>query len=105
MHALSTGQQHISATISYFADTKAANNIEIPTENQQWQDVVYPKYAYKDVPVTVQDVRGREADFDLDTHGFQYMSHNFKSFDAWAEAQQVHEFVYPQVRQFLLEIL
>lgn len=99
----------ITTTVDYFVDDAAPNVISTPTEqsekSKQWQDEVYSKFAYKALPVTVTDIRGRESDFELDTSGFQFTNHRFGRFDGWEDAQQIRDHIYPKVKQLLLDLL
>lgn len=51
-------------------------------------------------PAQIQDIRGREADFNLEKHGFQHHKHTSaeKDFD---RDEQVKRVVYPEVEQLL----
>lgn len=106
--ATTTGGE-VATTMDYLGNPDAPSVIDIPGVDQQWQTVVYPKYGKLAVPVTVRDVRGREADFAIDTHGFQFLTHVPAFGDPaalvgdWADAQQVRTRAYPEVKKLLLE--
>lgn len=70
----------VTTTVDYFADTQAANVINVDPIHAQWQEAIYPK---KPVNVVVRDILGRESEFTLDTHGFQFVKHNLNSFNEW----------------------
>ena len=54
-------------------------------------------------PVDIKDARGHEAEFSLDTHGFQYYRRGSKEKD-FLDDEQVKAVVYPEVQELLKDV-
>ena len=54
-------------------------------------------------PVQIEDIRGREDQFDLETHGFQHHKHTSVEKDFNSD-DQIRTVVYPEVEQILKDV-
>jgi len=60
-------------------------------------------YGENNHDVTIHDIRGREASFDLNTHGFATLSHQPASAEtAFADDAHIQQTYYPEVERLLL---
>lgn len=55
---------------------------------------------YDEVPVTIKDARGSEAQFSLDRNGFEYHHHTSAVKD-WEEDSQVQQIAYSEIIQLI----
>lgn len=55
---------------------------------------------YDEVPVTIKDARGSEAQFSLDRNGFEYRHHTSAVKD-WKEGTQVEDIAYSEIIQLI----
>lgn len=54
--------------------------------------------------VYMQDVRGRESQFTLDRHGFQYVEHSMPGLDKAADEEHVRSIIIPQTEQLVQKV-
>lgn len=54
--------------------------------------------------VHVQDIRGREAQFTLDRHGFQYVLHDMPELDGIVDEAHVKTVIVPKTEQLVREV-
>jgi len=52
-------------------------------------------------PEVVHDIRGRESDFKLDIHGFEFHQYQRSEFSEWENVAAVKSKFYPEMRQLM----
>ena len=98
MTMTATEAKTVETTLNYYLDPSKGGHTS-------YQIGVSDYYRRKFEPhqAQIQDIRGREDQFDLETHGFQHQKHVSaeKEFDS---DEQVKKVVYPEVEQLLKEV-
>ena len=54
-------------------------------------------------PVQIHDMRGREGDFDLDKHGFQFHRHK-TNLESFSNDEKIKQAVYPEIEDLLKKL-
>ena len=94
----STKPQTVETILNYYLDPSEGGHTS-------YQIGVSDYYRRKFEPhqAQINDIRGREDQFDLETHGFQHHNHTSaeKDFDS---DEQVKKVVYPEVEQLLKDV-
>lgn len=88
----------VNSTLNYYLDPSKGGHTSYQIGVSD-----YYRRKFDPHPVQIHDVRGREEEFLLDTHGFQHYKHISieKDFD---DDDRVRKVVYPEVEQLLKEV-
>lgn len=63
----------------------------------------YYRYKYEAHPAQIHDIRGREDQFNLETHGFQHHKHRSAETD-FTNDDRIKEVVYPETAELLKRV-
>ena len=88
----------VNARLNFYLD---------PSQGGQSEFAIGTAGAYRrkfdERPVQIEDARGHESDFSLDTHGFQYCKRATTEKD-FSDDDQVKAVAYPEVQQLLKDV-
>ena len=80
--------------------SKPFNYVEDPPEGQPQRN-----YGTTTIPVTIQDIRGRESDFELDTNAFVTLTTGPSAEKDFEDDESIKKHYYPEVEELLLKNL
>jgi hypothetical protein len=102
-HATATGPQSVPATLSYFTPpvdgSKPYTYINVDTETGERKR----NWVEKKHTVEIENVRGQEADYTLDTAGFQYFRRAAKH-TTFENDEAVEREYYPESIELIKEL-
>ncbi|KAI1408298.1 hypothetical protein F5Y13DRAFT_204988 [Hypoxylon sp. FL1857] len=89
----------VDTTLNYFKDAEDGSPPK-PTYVDKPETYERPVVSH---PVHITDVRGRESEFTLDGHGFQYVPHVAQEKD-FADDEHIKAVYYPETEQLLKDV-
>lgn len=94
----SSDHKVVNTTLNYYLDPSKGGHTSYQIGVSD-----YYRRKFDTRPVQIHDIRGQEAHFSLDTHGFQHYKHTSaeKDFD---DDDRVRNVVYPEVEQLLKDV-
>ena len=63
-----------------------------------------PELNFDPRPVAIEDVRGREAEFELDTQGFEFVSGKSTKHADFKDPERMEAEYYPEVERYMVEM-
>lgn len=89
------GTKTVNTTLNFYLDPSKGGHTSYQIGVSD-----YYRRKFDPHPVQIQDIRGREDEFDLETHGFQHHKHVSaeKDFD---DDEQIRRVVYPETAQLI----
>lgn len=92
------------ATLNFFfVEPPPGENAFVYTEGTPNPTDRVRNFELKGTPVTIHDVRGKEADFTLDKAGFQYLKHATAVQD-WGNDEEIKAVYYKEVEEMMKEV-
>lgn len=92
----------VESTLIFYKDpadgAKPFNYVETPPEGQPQRN-----YGEDHQEITLQDIRGHEADFTLDKDAFQTASNIPSNETEWTDDDHIKQVYYPEVEKLILE--
>ncbi|OBT75620.1 hypothetical protein VF21_05157 [Pseudogymnoascus sp. 05NY08] len=100
MHTTLNGQPAnvVHTTLNYFLDPKLGGHVDITPGTAGFYRRKYDTH-----PVDIHDIRGREADFNLDKQGFQIYKHSSAEKD-FQDDDQIKAVYYPETEEWLKKV-
>ena len=91
----------VTTTVNFFRDPEDGappHNYVEPLPN-----VPQRNFGYDDVDITIQDIRDRETDFNLEQDAFQAIQNIPSKEKDWVDDEHIKKFYYPEVVKVLLD--
>lgn len=88
--------QTVTTTLNYYLDPSKGGHTEY-----QIGVTDYFRRKFDPHQVVIENIRGREGEFELDTHGFQHTRHGGRLDVDYPSREAVQEIVYPDTVDFI----
>lgn len=98
MTMTSTEPRTVETTLNYYLDPSKGGHT-----SYQIGVADYHRRKFEPHQARIQDIRGREDQFNLETHGFQHHKH-VSAEKEFVDNEQVKKIVYPEVEQLLKDL-
>lgn len=92
------GTKVVNTTLNYYLDPSRGGHTSYQIGVSD-----YYRRKFDSHPVQIHDIRGREDEFSLETHGFQHCKHVSAEKDFNSD-EQIRAIVYPEVEQLLKDV-